>query len=581
MAGKVIYLFMWGYQESYRLIVQRLVRDVLKKLGAPIDAEVLLVGVSHPDSKKENPVCVEPEYGKWKLSLFDELVRDFEENYKNNPLQNVFYGDAPSMRDKPERMRRDSVRMAVANALEVFDAEHGVMSFCGEARCVNGYYVTPVVQIPNETFVKFPALINNFQGNEYKKSGFCSFIHAAVSAVLREATRELQNPEPGRFAYDSMRDVEELVRIAARDLLYTPGLLIERSYMYGDLFDALNNVSSLMYEGARGIGQIILVDPDSDAVEYLVKFIEPVNFSDPRWVRKILQMATEDVGVIANSERIYGLGALKSWHDASAQDAFTVNFIDHYHWELCCGDQKLLRSRYAVPRLPQEPFNQEDFLANYARLFPGASRDDGRSLLELVLLQIIQDHGSMIVISEDAANEACRLGKQGTKIVPTQLNEALFRSASKVDGAILLDPMGVCHAVGIILDGEAIDQCTPSRGARYNSGIRYVQASKSRRLAIVVSEDKTVDIIPRIRKLVSRLKIEQYVTAFEAATVDNYLESRNWLDSHRFYISAEQCSRINDAIDRLDSSPKDVGSIYLMTMKFEVHPEMDESYLTD
>lgn len=70
----------------------------------------------------------------------------------------------------------------------------------------------------------------------------------------------------------------------------------------------MNLVSSLMYEGAKGIGQLILVDPDNEAVEFLAKFVEPVPFREPRWVRKVLQMAASGVGIIANSQYIYGLG---------------------------------------------------------------------------------------------------------------------------------------------------------------------------------------------------------------------------------------------------------------------------------
>jgi hypothetical protein len=580
MAGGVIYLFMWGYQASYRVHIQILARHVLGKLGAPVDAEVLLVGARRPNGKSANPVCVEPEDGKWHLSLFDGLLDSVESTYQNHHLKNMFYGDEPSMRDKPEWMRRDSVRTSVAKALEAFDTTYDVTSFCGEVRRIDDYYVTPVIQIPNATFVQFPSLPSKAIKNGRQGSGFRSLIHAAMRAVLHEATEELQNPDPGRFTYRSMRDAEEIVRIAAKDFLHTPGLSIERQYIHTDLFDALNLVSSLMYEGTKGIGQLILVDPENDAVEFLAKFVEPVPFREPRWVRKVLQMAMTGVGIIANSQHIYGLGQLKESHNPSLQDAFTVDFIDHYHWELRCGSQVLLRSHYAAPKLPQEPFDKTAFLANYARLFPLSSPQDGLHLWNLLLTQARQEHGSMIVVAEDAGSEARRLSKQGTNIVPTRLTESLLRSVSGIDGTILLDPAGFCHAIGIILDGEATDQCTPSRGSRYNSGVRYVQTGNPRRLAIVVSDDRTVDIIPRIRRLVSRSRIEQHIAAMEVATLDNYHDSRNWLDDHRFYVNAEQCARINRTIDRLDALPKEVGLIYLGTERFEIHPEMDESYLT-
>lgn len=572
---------MWGYQASYRIHIQILARDVLKKLGASSDAGVLLIGARRPGSKEPNPVCVEPEDGKWKLSLFEGLLDSVESNYKNHRLQNMFFGDEPSMRDKPEWMRRDSVRTAVGKALETFDTEHDVTSFCGGVRRVGEYYVTPVIQIPNTTFRQFPPLAPKPVDKGQQGSGFRSLIHAAMYAVLHEATEELHNPDPGRFTHDSMRNAEEIVRIAAKDFLHTPGLSIEQRYTHTDLFDALNLVSSLMYEGVKGIGQLILVDPENDAVEFLAKFVEPVPFRQPRWVRKVLQMAATGVGIIANSQYIYGLGRLKGSHDPSAQDAFTVVFIDHYHWEVYCGSQALLRSHYAVPKLPQEPFDKAAFIANYARLFPLSSQENGLHLWSLLLTQASQEHGSMIVVAEDAANEAHRLSKQGTNIVPIRLTESLLRSFSGIDGTILLDPAGLCHAIGIILDGEVTDQCTPSRGSRYNSGVRYVQTGSTRRLAIVVSDDRTIDIIPPIKRLVSRSRVEQRVSELEMATLDNYHDSRNWLNDHRFYINAEQCSRINAAIDRLDALPKEVGLIYLGTERFEVDPEMDESYLTD
>ncbi|MDT9673744.1 hypothetical protein F6R97_03615 [Pseudomonas sp. JV414] len=581
MAGQVIYLFMWGYQVSYRIHIRSLARNVLKELGAPAEAEVLLVGARSPESKNPNPVCVEPEDGKWPLTLFDGLLDSVESTYRDHNLQTIFYSDEPSMRDKPEWIRRDSVRTSVGEALKAFDSAHDVTSFCGEVRRIGDYYVTPIVQIPNATFKQFPPLPNKPIENRQQGYGFRSLIHAAVYAVLREATEELHNPDPGRFTHRSMRDAEEVVRMAAKDFLHTPGLSIERRYFHTDLFDSLNLISSLMYEGAKGVGHLILVDPNNESVEFLAQFSAPVSFREPRWVRKVLQMATLGVGIIADSRHIYGLGQLKGSHDYSAQDAFTVAFIDHYLWELRYRDQVLLRSHYAVPTLPQEPFDKAAFLANYARLFPLSSPEDAQHLWNLLIAQISQERGSMIVVGEDAASEAHRLSKQGTSIVPTRLTEALLRSFSGIDGTILLDPSGVCHAIGIILDGEATEQCTPSRGSRYNSGVRYVLAQTNRRLAIVVSDDRTTDIIPQIRRLVSRKLIEDHVAGLEAATLDNYHDHRNWLNNHRFYVNPEQCARLNKTIERLDALPKEVGLIYLGTEKFEAHPDMEESYLTD
>ncbi|WP_147289963.1 hypothetical protein [Crenobacter cavernae] len=299
--GRSIYLFMWGYQHSYRLHVQHLARDVLKELGAAGNADVLLVGARRPGSNNRNQVCIEPEDGKWSLPLFDGLLDAIESTYESHHLQNVFFGDEPSMRDKPEWMRRDSVRTSVAKTFESYDKNHGVTSFCGEPRYIEDYYVTPVVQIPNATFVQFPPLPPRPVSIRERGYGFRSLLHAAMYAVLQEATEEMQNPEPGRFLQRGMRSAEEIVRVAARNFLHTPGLSIDRRYNYSDLFGALNLVSSLLYEGAKGTGRLVLVNPENEAVDFLVKFAEPVPLHDPRWARKVLQMAASGSGIIGLS----------------------------------------------------------------------------------------------------------------------------------------------------------------------------------------------------------------------------------------------------------------------------------------
>lgn len=493
----------------------------------------------------------------------------------------MFYDDAASRRDKPKWMRQDSTRRAIENALKGYDEGNQVISFCGCTQRLDEYYITPVIQIPNSTFKKFPTLQPKLKGNGQQGYGYRSLIHAAIFTVLNEISEELQTPEPGRFTYKAMRSSEEIIRIAARDFLRTPELSIEERYCQGRLFDDLNLVSSLMYEGGEGIGSLIFINSNNEAIDYLVRFIEPVSFREPRWVRKVLQMAASDSAIIADSHRIYGLGKLMKTHDSQEQNAFTINFIDHYYWELCCGELVLLRSQYGVPKLPQEYVDKPSFIANYIRIFPESSVENSSNLWNLLQVQIKQEYGSMIVVTEDAAIEAKRLSKQGTTIMPTYLSEALFHCISRIDGTILLDPYGMCHAFGVILDGEANDKCTPSRGSRYNSGVRYVHSEGRRGLAIVASDDKTIDIIPEIRPLVSRSLLERYITAFNTSNIDNYHEARNWLDEHRFYINAEQCEQLNSTIARLDSYPREVGRIYLGTDKFVVHADFDQSYLSD
>ena len=85
-----IYLFMWGYQESFRISCQCLIRNVLEELGAEGNAEVFLVGARTPASNNKNEVCIEPEDGKWSLSIFRGLLDSIESIYDTHDLQNIF-----------------------------------------------------------------------------------------------------------------------------------------------------------------------------------------------------------------------------------------------------------------------------------------------------------------------------------------------------------------------------------------------------------------------------------------------------------------------------------------------------------
>jgi hypothetical protein len=574
-----IKLFMWGYQEHFARSLSRRGEQVFEELGIQLKPDVMLVGILKVDVEDRHPVCVEPEDGKWSLSLFADLPERYEETIKTHPLNRMFYDHEPTRRDKPENIRRSSATMVVRDSLQGFDREHGVRSFFGAARPVDDYYVIPVIQIAKSLFEQFPPLILPDTGDEFHPSGEKSLIHACLGVLLEEASRDLLSTDPGRSGSSTMRNAKEIIAEGAENFMRIPDLLTAPNpYSSGDLFQRLNIVSSLFYEGKEGLGRLILVRPENPSIEYLVGFETPVPLRQPRWARKILQMASADVALIVSESKIYGLGRLGLDHDYSALDAFTIDFLDHYQWELRCGDLRLMYSRYREPRLPQEPISREQFQSNVLRVFTKASQANAESLWTLFRTCVKMSHGSMLVVAEDAASESVRLADQGTPIRPVVMTEEMLERVSGIDGSILIDPSGVCHAIGVILDGEATGNCSPARGSRYNSALRYVNAAASRRLAIVVSDDRTVDIVPLLRPQMRRREIEKHIVDLENAPVDAYHSAQNWLDEHRFYINEEQCSRINSALDRLNGLAREVGEIRYITTHFQADPDLNDSY---
>lgn len=572
-------LYMFEYQRSFRIGLEILAKGVFEKIGADITPRVLLVGAKAPQATARHPVCLEPEDDEWDLQPFADLLEQIESIIPGHPLQNMIYGDAPRMREKPENIRRSSVRMAVHAALKNGDKENARRSFCGYPMLVDSYYVVPVLQVPEKLFEQFPPLEQPDTDDPRIPRGVVSFVQACIGELLSAASDELRLPEPGRGAKFGGQKSEEIVRRAASNFMRTPAYMVSGHYVPGDLLERFNMISSLMYEGVHGVGQLVLADPKSAAIDYLLRFDEPVPFREPRWARKILQMASKDVALIADSELIYGLGQINSDRDLDGSPVFIVDFLDHYHWEVRLGERGLLRCRFGEPTLPQEPITQDRFIDNYSRLFPASSLDARQRMWELFCNAVQQKHGSMIVVAQDAEFEARRLARQGTTIQAVKITSALFERASGIDGTILVDPEGTCHAVGVILDGMATSACTPSRGSRFNSGVRYVSSGNSARLAIVVSDDRTVDVFPLLRPRVGRDEIEKMVSTLENATSNNYYRSRNWLDEHRFYLNADQCWRVNAALKRIEASMEGERSIIFRVSEFSPDSDMNDGYL--
>ena len=118
-----------------------------------------------------------------------------------------------------------------------------------------------------------------------------------------------------------------------------------------------------------------------------------------------------------------------------------------------------------------------------------------------------------MVISANASKEASRLANDSTQISPIQLNGTNIAKLSSIDGAILANEQGVCYSIGVILDGSATTKGSSTRGARYNSSIRYCEEQLRKGtnvIVIVISDDGMVNIFPskpqKVNPLLSRLK---------------------------------------------------------------------------
>jgi len=74
-------------------------------------------------------------------------------------------------------------------------------------------------------------------------------------------------------------------------------------------------------------------------------------------------------------------------------------------------------------------------------------------------------------------------------------------SLTGIDGAVLLDATGQCHAIGVILEWSGNAPGRSRACARYNSAVRYVQSAMDRDIATLglLCRKTVVDLIPDLR----------------------------------------------------------------------------------
>jgi hypothetical protein len=207
------------------------------------------------------------------------------------------------------------------------------------------------------------------------------------------------------------------------------------------------------------------------------------------------------LSAVCDSQEIYGFGTLSDSFRDDAEEVFIVKFLGHYRWELVSNGKCIMRTAYGIPRLPpRDQVYREGFFRAVRAEFESIGADSADRLWLIVDAAIKARHGTTIVIVDDAADEAMRLGPQGTPIAELELSPDIALRITAIDGAVLLDRSGQCHAFGVILDGISSPRCTPSRGSRYNSAVRYVEYKSSVPvLAIVISDDAMVDLVTPIR----------------------------------------------------------------------------------
>lgn len=570
--------FMWEYQPYFQTIAEVRAKDFLAhfEFESDLRPQVCLVGVLEDERDDRLPICVEPQDSKYQDRLGDipaivrRLRRCDEDRLRHSH---------PTAAERYERGKQlEYLQQAIREAVATLSGDDCSV-FSSLPTKVEGYLVSCVLRLDRSAYEKFPRLEKHVVARTPVAT---SFLDAVIDEYLRDCSVELSKPDPG-INFGGFRDIEEVYRGAGARICDTAALAV--GHIQGVCFRAFDRISSLKYERVSASGRIILAERGHPNVDPIVVLRDPIPVGNTRQARKLLETSGGGRSLLCDGVRIYGVGRTTGSYDPSREDLFEVDFLDHHAWELRHEGATLMRSIGGIPCQPKPPYRERKFRTDARRIFPEIEDESLDRLCRLVGAAARQKHGALLVVAPEAEREAERLAGQATRVEPFQVEEDVIDALTAIDGAVLISTSGVCHAIGVVLDGLASQLGDPARGSRYNSAIRYTESANGPRMAVVTSEDGTVDVVPDLKPQIPKAALDEALIELRAVADEPQPDIRrfnnvvSWLHRHRFYINADLCDEIKLLRSIVESRLTDVRC-RIIYGEIAPDPGMDDSYLT-
>lgn len=571
---EIIGQFMWGFQQHFRWHIGYEIERALESIGVLVtEPEVLLVGLSTTEENVTYPICVEPETGPLQPASFAQVTDRAWELLGADPESRIFHSH-PRVSEMRGRANFHHWRAsAVAEAIEKSGAFDHLTFFVSQSSPINGYEVHTCIGIPKDTLSGLSSFeestVDRFHAGK-------SLMHEVIRECLHRADMALYVPDPGGGS--SILGRTDDILTTATDK-FISGTMWRTTRRPSDLFATLNAVSSLTYERAGAQGNLTIASLDNLKKWLQVTFKTPVALRESRTIRKILQLTNSSMAILSDGQYAYGLGRSRA-----APDTIEVTITGHARWEASVNGDKLVRVSYGQPSIPTHPIEIEEF-KDIAERTIGAVNING--IWEIVQAAQQSGKGSTIVISSAPDQEAHRLGNEGMSIDADYLEPDEIVRLSSVDGAIIVGPDSRCHAFGVILDGMAGESGDRARGSRFNSSVRYQNSQMPASVVVVISDDGTVDLLPRLMPRVRKAEVESAVSGFCEYCQSEYVDGEVFARLHNrvkrleFYLDEEQCRRVNEAYEQEMDRRFAAGGFKLSERDLCPNSEMNSLYFLD
>lgn len=346
-------------------------------------------------------------------------------------------------------------------------------------------YSFVIIHIPIDEYSKIGYDLTKLDNTEWSiGNNYLTFIDFLIDSFLQ--------------VYQSFEMIvyKDIVRMAGEkfllQILHTP-----TGKKNLNIHNDINVLSALKYEKSDCNGKLIICKDITDVLEQIdIKFDTPISLMHHKKVRKLLEIAKEDIYLIGTSRNVFGFITQESLDKLSSLVGYEIKIHGALNWsvlELREADKSfitVIQCKDSFYQYAQVKFNDEDFCRELKNKFPNA---DTQKLTGIVQKAIQQKHGTTIVIAENAVDEAKRLASSSFKITPFDCMK-MIKHITSIDGAVLIDTEGNCHAIGVILDGKISETEDISNGARHNSARRYKNIN-NHSVIVIVSEDGYVTVL--------------------------------------------------------------------------------------
>lgn len=564
---------LWDNQHHFRWSLERLVSEALDGAGIAVDPRASLIGFP---LGVPGEVVVEPLRGAFDTEPLTGVLELAGRRFRGHDAQGSAPED-PSARTAFLNELAEHCRvLALAEALTAAARSGDRRYLVGRSAIVGDHRIFPVISVDRDVWYDAPLL---HTPADVLDPVHRSFAASVVRAALDAATYELGRREP--LGVTNV-DPATILHTAADD--FVGGVLRLTGQEFGQgARQAIDLVSSQPYEGRDGVGGVVLARPGHPDVAVEIEFEAPVSMQTTGSFRKVLEMAGHGLSLLSDGRTVYGLGWLDPSYDSTRQDCFVCTITHKGTWELWHGTTPYLRVDNGMPSMPHEQLGADEFADVVDRLFGDVEERDAVRLWDVAEACAKQSQGTMLVVHPDAARERERLMPQAYAIRPARLAGRALAAATSIDGAVLVSPDARCHAVGVILDGQATGTGDASRGSRYNSAIRYLAGAGKGSMVIIVSEDGRIDLLPRMMRRIRRSHVERVVSRLVSASADDTdFETFARLDRYaqrlEFYFDQAQCDAVNAARERVEERQWTEEGMRVTTRPIAPDPAMDPDY---